>query len=189
MKEREPRVAQQLTCCRCLGRHCYCFVPLGMAPAPFFPNMHFVPKGALRRDPRRGSARGKRHTGFHSCSLACFRLPPLPPRLDVQPWDHLYLGASVTASVKWQGQGELYGPEASLFCKRRCPMGSRRCGMEQLFFRSPWFFPKRVAVVYTCVNTGAHAYMFQSRDSPGREKGSRGSRADPHAAGTGSVAA
>lgn len=152
----------------------------------FFPNTHFVPKGALRgRDSRRCRGRGQVAHRLHSCSLACFwlRLHPPPPKLAVRPWDRPCLGASVTPSVKWQGQGEPCGPEASLFYKCRYSVGSRRCSMGQPFFHLPWFFPKCVAIVDTCVNTGTHAYMFQSRGSPGREKGSRGSRADPPRSG------
>lgn len=185
-----PRVAQQLTCCRCLGHHRYCFVPLGVAL--LLPKHALCPQGCFegkRSQEVQGWGASGTQASFLQFGLLLAPPAPPPPKLAVRPWDRPCLGASVTPSAKWKGQGEPYGPEASLFCKCRYSVGSRRCSVEQPFFHLPWFFPKCVAIVDTCVNTGTHAYMFQSRGSPGREKGSRGSRADPHAVGTGSAIA
>lgn len=119
--------------------------------------------------------------------------PPAPaPRPDLLPDLGIfrYLGGPSDPICRVAGTGELYGPEASLFCKRRYSMRSRRCSTDQhLFFHLPWFFPKCRALVYICVNTRPYAYMFQSRDQQ-TVQAMRGpccqeSKADPYAAGTG----
>lgn len=78
----------------------------------------------------------------------------------------------MTLSVEWQGQGELSGLEASLFCKCSYSVGSRRCSMDQHFSHLPWFFPKGRAVVYICahVDICIHGLELRPTGSPGHEK-------------------